>query len=318
MLRKLLTFSVGLAATITLSCIPITALRSAAPHQSGGIGQAVNKGVSKVPEQQQPHGQQDAPKPNIPSENSEIQAAPDQTRSQDPNPPGARTQDWKIECHQRRQMTRYEKGSLVIGSLTLLVGCFVLRIYSGQLEQMRLSTQAATKAADAALGTVELARTDQRAWIGVPRFQLVEEPRTGQQFGFKIWLANTGKTPAIDMGDKTTLVIIGKEPEMSFDELEQMGVVQRGPGNITISPTGPTSLLSIDHLGPVIPPDLLAEYRAGTKQIYLLSRIDYKDIFGEKHWIEVCASHSYSQPLDQFILSPTRNKIDAQKRREGQ
>ena len=147
---------------------------------------------------------------------------------------------------------------------------------------------------------------DQRAWVGVYRYTIDREPVTSEPFNFKLWLANTGKTPALELTDKGAIFIGPNEPTRSFEELG----VQTGTSHTTLFPTGTTSLYSVDHGREGIPAEIATAYRERRHRFYILGRIEYRDIFGKDHWTEVCASRAFGDPLDQFLLCSKRNMVD--------
>src|SRR6476620_10683491 len=78
------------------------------------------------------------------------------------------------------------------------VGAYALWIYGGQLDEMRKSTKAATKAANLAKRSVEQvernSRLDQRAWVSVR--EIKGFPKANEPLRITAFITNTGRTPA--------------------------------------------------------------------------------------------------------------------------
>ena len=60
--------------------------------------------------------------------------------------------------------------------------------------------------------TIDAAHLNERAWVTVLRLQLSAEPEAGKEVFVDTWLANTGKTPALNIGVRTRLLLSESDP----------------------------------------------------------------------------------------------------------
>ena len=116
------------------------------------------------------------------------------------------------------------------------VGIWALVIYHGQLDEMRNSTNVATKAVKAAQATTQL---DQRAWLSVGRIQTT--PTADQPLGnIDIPLMNTGKTYAKNIKGHSFAGFYPIEKGIpDFDNIVN-SFEDSGPGNIGLLAPGGT------------------------------------------------------------------------------
>jgi hypothetical protein len=126
---------VGLAWTIALHALPMTA-----PPTSARVGQAVDRPTERAPEQRRATEQQRQPQ-------SQPLPVHDVVNPSDNRGESSRQ---ATAAHEppadNRRMTVFEKWNLFITAVGVVVGIGVLVIYSGQLTQMRLATEATTRA----------------------------------------------------------------------------------------------------------------------------------------------------------------------------
>jgi hypothetical protein len=148
----------------------------------------------------------------------------------------------------------------------------------------------------------ELTRNDQRAWVGVLKFQTPARAGEMVKEGLPItanavW-QNFGKGPALRTDCIIRIRIMGKGEE--FDAIyEQQGSPKTAkeasapvsgaalwPG-VTYA-TGSVSLTPTDQE--------IAEIRLGDKILYLYGKATYNDAFGRPHWTHFCCRYTPDHP----------------------
>lgn len=112
-------------------------------------------------------------------------------------------------------MSPYEKWSLLITGIGVIVGIGVLAIYKGQLVEMRKATDAAKTSADAAIQAVQMSALIQRPWVSFESIRFTEptvRPKESSASLLVKWvLRNTGQTPAIHVSVDLALYVLGPE-----------------------------------------------------------------------------------------------------------
>lgn len=143
--------------------------------------------------------------------------------------------------------------------------------------------------------TLEISRTDQRAWVGV-KFVRMITLEAGKHVSASVDMENTGKTFALNTVADVTIV---STPHF-FDIQKYANSPNRQK---------PKTLPSVEVLSPNSEGDLRAEssmivneatvdaIKNGTLLIYLFGDIHYKDIFGRPHLTRFCYEYFPEVPL---------------------
>jgi hypothetical protein len=181
----------------------------------------------------------------------------------------------------------------------------------------RISQGNAKRALDASVGS---ARTAQRAWIAPIRARIhiaeaearegdtiTRERITGREGLSDIpfieaELHNVGETPAVHTRARVKILLrptrVGKDERIEIPpkiEAESEGIVSKG-GLMAFAhipafeDTPPRQLTATD----------IAAIRGGSLLIISFGRVEYQDVFGERHWTTFC-----------FEYDPTQNKMKA-------
>ena len=146
-------------------------------------------------------------------------------------------------------------------------------------ETMETSAKQSKAALDA---SIEISRTDQRAWLGYQEVTDVALTSADTSSKIVVWYINTGKTPALEFKGhaSTKLVYPGQvfvpeypktsdEPSMSYVMPEQRAHIQIGAA----APWDPAAIAAL---------------KGGRVGLYVFSEICYKDIFGAQHHSTFC------------------------------
>jgi hypothetical protein len=151
----------------------------------------------------------------------------------------------------------------------------------------------AGKALDA---SINASRTDQRAWLGMEKIDVLFV--VGQPLEFEASVRNSGKTPAVNVISTSVAEFIARNQEPHFSSPPEIPVGHgiEMPGHVfgvgfrifTVNPGLPTILDEGRH-AVVLTQPLRASIIDGTSRLSLHGRIDYRDIFGRPHWTRWCA-----------------------------
>jgi hypothetical protein len=146
-------------------------------------------------------------------------------------------------------------------------------------------------------------RLDERPWIFVNRFEMPSEPQVGQDFKVKVFVVNTGKTPAFRVMtlSQINMQFVEPSPPDFANRPAPKGIGTIVPGKLDYNyETEPFS----------ITPVLLQYYDMRSTHIYVFGKFYYLDAFGFQHWTTFCMEHTYGDPLNQFGFCVNGNDID--------
>ena len=146
---------------------------------------AESKDTSHDPPQRKPRSRKAPGAENTPAQR-EAPAVSKPPTSKDRSEPEAERKKW----------TQSEKYHFWLNVFLAVIGVIALFIYYRQLEEMRKSTDAATKAATAAEESIkltkEMSRLDRRAWVAP--MAIAGKPEIDKPFSIKLTVQNTGKS----------------------------------------------------------------------------------------------------------------------------
>jgi hypothetical protein len=171
--------------------------------------------------------------------------------------------------------------------------CVQAAIYFFQLQQINKSTDAATKAANAAEASVKqvrkTARRDQRAWVAVVDLQGI--PEVGTIFSVNLVAQNSGKTFAKNLTMRAVVEVItekGREPDFSLED----SAAARQDSSISLLAPNADYMMDIALRKQTPPHEItqsdLDEIRRGNLTIFVHGKMTYDDIFGCAHWTSFC------------------------------
>jgi hypothetical protein len=215
----------------------------------------------------------------------------------------------KVPASLRGPNTRTKYGDLsalfsVIVSLALVIVSFLTfsaifcaicvqaGIYFFQLKQIKKSTDAAIKAANAAEASVKqvraTARRDQRAWVAMVDIQGI--PEVGTIFGVNLVAQNSGKTFAKNLKARAVVEITEKESEPDFS-LEDSAAARKDSSVSLLAPNA-DYVMDIEFRKQRPPHEItqsdLDGIRRGDLTIFVHGKMTYDDIFGCAHWTSFC------------------------------
>jgi hypothetical protein len=177
---------------------------------------------------------------------------------------------------------------LTFGGVLIHTGMYFL-----QLGQIKKSTEAATKAANAAEASVKQVRKaahrDQRAWVAVVDIQGV--PEIGTIFSVNVAAQNSGKTFAKNVAMRAVIELVtekGREPDFTLDD----SAAARKDSSVSLLAPNADYLMDIE-LRKQTPPHEITQsdldgIRRGDLTIFIHGKITYDDIFGCTHWSSFC------------------------------
>jgi hypothetical protein len=172
------------------------------------------------------------------------------------------------------------------------------------IEEVRKQAVHTEKAANAAKEGADHAMLDNRAWVFGEQFTLEREP---ENIGdtIRIWtsLANSGKTPALNLVTSQVISVWNGEP----DAINWDGKIRSHA--IIVPPAAKGIKLSTDLSQPLTATQVAA-YKGHTTNIYLDAIFWYKDISGKAHWTTARVRHAFGEPLTSFDFCATGNDTD--------
>ena len=181
---------------------------------------------------------------------------------------------------------------VVAAFMTFLAICVQAFIYNAQLKEMKKSTDATTKAAEAAQESVvqarEISRLDQRAWVAATVMTMTGKPEVDKSFTVDVLVRNSGKTFAKKVTIRTHIRAVpkGSEPDFKGENMTPASVALLPPSGEYISATTSDQALSQGSIDQV---------KSGDTVVFVFGEITYDDIFGCPHWTKFC---SVLKPVD--------------------
>jgi len=182
---------------------------------------------------------------------------------------------------------------VVVSFLTFCVICLLAGIYVFQLKQMHKSTDAATKAANAAEASVKqakgAARHDQRAWVAMVDIQ--GTPEVGTIFTVNLTALNSGKTFAKNLTVRAVVEVISEERKEPDFSLEDSSPAQKD-SSVSLLPPNAEYVTNVEFRKQTPPHEIMQSdldaIRRGSLAIFVHGQMTYDDVFGCAHWTSFC------------------------------
>ncbi len=171
-------------------------------------------------------------------------------------------------------MTTYEKWTLFVITLSVVMSFGVLMIYVFQLKEMRKATEAANQAAQAAKESTEATMAGQRAFVATTAYWAMNEAATHARFG--AILRNVGNLPTIKLRNYIDFVIIDGDLPADFRFPINALPITRGAFLV------PKDQIYGPHIpkeGDGIPQADLDAIKDGRKNLYFFGWVKYYDGF---------------------------------------
>jgi hypothetical protein len=179
---------------------------------------------------------------------------------------------------------------VVAAFLTFLAICVQAFIYNSQLQEMKRSTDAATKAAIAAEQSIALAKAstqlDQRAWVAVTSIT-TKQPEIGQPYKPVIVVKNSGKTFAKKMRFAGSWRLMPKGTYPDFAEEDRTLREGADGSGFILAPNSEHNLTDVARTP--LSEEEGSGYKSGDLQMFVYGKITYADVFGCEHWTTFCA-----------------------------
>lgn len=189
---------------------------------------------------------------------------------------------------------------VIVAGVLVPFGVYAVLVYSWQLDEMRKSTDAATKAARASEASVRIAeenrkksdeseRLDRRAWVTARTVRLEKPLAAGEHVTISVECLNSGKTLAFDM--KLVAAII-TSPEISKDALIEVEKHLRGKqdmadvSRLIIAPNGTTNATAVHS--EALTQEQFDAIQDGSMNLYIEGYIEYRDEFDMWHRTTYC------------------------------
>ena len=242
---------------------------------------AESKDISDPPQQSEPkapNGTLPAAAETAPAQN-EVPAANEPPTSKDQSVPEAAQSNW----------TQSEKYHFCLEVILAVIGLIALYVYYFQLEEMRKSTNAATRAAKAAEDSItltrEMSRLDQRAWVAPIAFEGI--PEAGKPLTVNVEYKNSGKTFARNLQISFFAHTVAKGKEPNFDRVNdepkgERSTVLLSPGAESASP----------RVFQPITKDEMKRINSGDLEFFIYGKMTYLDVFDFPHWTTFCARYN--------------------------
>ena len=240
---------------------------------------AESKDTSHDPPQRKPRSRKAPGAENTPAQR-EAPAVSKPPTSKDRSEPEAERKKW----------TQSEKYHFWLKVFLAVIGVIALFIYYWQLEEMRKSTDAATKAATAAEESIkltkEMSRLDRRAWVAP--MAIAGKPEIDKPFSIKLTVQNTGKSFA----KKVILVFavegVRDEKGPNFTRAEQITPEQPVKSVNLIAPNAVVTATRSLKPDEKLTAEDIRQIESGELQAFAFGKIVYTDIFDSQHWTTFC------------------------------
>ncbi|HWC61305.1 MAG TPA: hypothetical protein VHC44_16545 [Verrucomicrobiae bacterium] len=192
-----------------------------------------------------------------------------------------------------KKRTKAEKIDLArfcLEVITLCIACGLAVVYyiqmNASLEQMKANRRQAIAAEQQLKDIRDAQRLDERAWVVASDYEPVP---SGDLVYFKVFLKNSGKTPAVNcFGIGYSTNDITNIPENDIKPTKEPNAGLLAPGA--------TEAISIG----MFPKQQIWDVKTNGGTLYLAGTIWYDDIFGSNHWSQFCV---------QVIGSPSREAL---------
>jgi len=142
--------------------------------------------------------------------------------------------------------------------------------------------------------TLQVMRAEQRAWINVQTSSTQLE--IGKPIVYPLIFGNTGKTPARNVNGVFIMEVLNSADEPSFDYSSPL--LKSTLTDHALFPNSPTTILGLTPLHQIpgtktvepieLTQDLLDKFNNGQIWFAAEGKISYEDIFGVKHWMNIC------------------------------
>ena len=210
----------------------------------------------------------------------------------------------------RREAGKIRFWVEAVGIMVLIVyTAYTIKMYSANRESADAAKSAAGTATNTMNQSIDAFHLDQRAWVTLGKFKLVEEPVAGRPVKIGFSIINSGKTPAIKCTTE-------RMPLMGAVAARR-GVPEYYANSKEIWPDGSKTIgrpvfmvLPIaeqDETEPwtteprsTLTPKVIREYKEKTRVLYVIAKIWYDDVFGDHHWTTTCRWHEYETDKAEF------------------
>jgi hypothetical protein len=194
-------------------------------------------------------------------------------------------------------------GIAIASALTALASLLQTCVMQGQLDQTKTMVTASTEANAIARDALE---SSERPWLGIDRVE-TGSLQADQPFHAKIFLANAGRTPAMEA---QTLFKIGTAPidaplaPRAAADCDNCSRSILLPGGTLMQPiTLPATKLGAQAVERI--------KKSGTDAIWISGRIEYSDRNGKRHIVIVCERyHLFESGFSGFSPCPAGNSAD--------
>jgi hypothetical protein len=182
-----------------------------------------------------------------------------------------------------------------------------LRLTADGLAETRRAVEVAATQAKAMAETVQIARLDQRAWVGV--MKVTGRPAIGDRLDVGVDIQNTGRTPALSARSKMRVRLLSEYVGPALSDAQWVPFALRSRG--VLAPGALSHLANCARTG--VEPMVLtardvAEIASGKLSVFVDGRIDYKDVFGAEHW--VCFCYVWNRTDDCYTQYESGNETD--------
>jgi hypothetical protein len=156
-------------------------------------------------------------------------------------------------------------------------------------EQLRLASKQVQAAQDSVKAINKQMRQDQRAWMKISAPSLLMNPSANQPWSILLHFSNIGKSPALNVFVQTNVEIV---PHMQKSTLAYTGNhLHDFTGIVYPGDSYDFAAETFDAKGPIALGENYGKLIRGDAYIVYYAQINYRDIFGTKHWTHFCGWH---------------------------
>jgi hypothetical protein len=224
-----------------------------------------------------------------------------------PQPKSSESKPAAQEKRKRRNWLRFQTLSqLLLGALTLGVLLYHGYILSRQQSVMQDSVTKQTEAIKQTDKSIRIAedsmRYSQAAYLTVQSASLDERLRAGHPAKVTLTFVNAGNTPAYDGRASVKIGLANEEPIDLIPPLTHQE--KTATSEFIAAPQIVFNHHAVNH-SHILTADNLKQIQEQTLRVYVLGRMEFRDIFNRERWITFCFAQS--PPPSLLLTACTHN-----------
>lgn len=161
---------------------------------------------------------------------------------------------------------------------------------------------------DALNQAIEQSRLDERPWAVVREFNMPKEPTASDDPEIRVWIINTGKTPAIRVLPQAVIMVADKEPSYDWFSYQMLVEATHSPSRGILPPGAQNFSFAVPKRR--LSTDELRDYTSQKSNLYVQAIVRYEDVWDRAHWTTICSSHVFNAQMNEWKACERGNNID--------